>query len=777
MPCADIFRVARHNLPGNMPPTSTSQNRNADPSSCGTDDRYCLPLNSGWLFRRGRVGRAWLDGDGDGQSVHLPHGWNAIEEFQPGREYYRGPAAYRLFFTLPERSTPGHWRLRSHGFYGTGVLRVNGQPAGAFSGDYLGWKMDVGNRLRAGDNLLSCTLTNACPRYVLPGIRDPDFLLYGGLAGGAWLEWLPALHWNEDSLLISSRDGPEGTVDVTIEATAMNVGDRETPAEVQLEIVPPKIPAHTGLVQQQTALEVTVPSGGQTPCRLSLTLPRAARWSSRTPWLYTARLSLRSAAGTKDVLTRRFGIRRLEWRPNQGLFRDGEPVPLRGCNRHEQMPGFGNALPTGLHRLDAQALRTAGFNFVRLSHYPQSPHFLEACDREGIWVMPELASWKSVRGGRWLQQASSQLARLVRRDRHHPSVLLWCLGNESRHRRAYLKLDAIVKALDPEKRPTLYAENHIRRARRKRTLGITDIWGVNYEFEALAAGRAASRLQCALVTECSNMPMAARGNLEAEAAQRVQLASDIPRAENEAEGFAVWSFNDYATLRKKRYLRQCGVFDGWRMPKEAAQWLAASAENRPVLWLQADWSLQGEDTRTLRIVTNCRQLARVQVAVWPPPHDRAGRQGNLTREELHAVQSDAYTHECRVRFDGHPLRIQGSWQGRQAMACIYPWGPATDIRLDLDSLVSAGPCDETLVVMGLQVVDAQGHAVLDYTEQAEVRLSQQARAALLGGRFLPVAAGAARIFTALPSTQDGPLHLQVSLPGLRSRGLSIDIPS
>ena len=515
-----------------------------------------LPLNSGWVFRRGRVDRAWLDGEGDGQSVRLPHGWNAIEEFQPGREYYRGPAAYRLFFTLPEQPAPGRWRLRSHGFYGTGVLRVNGQPAGIFSGDYLGWNADLGDRLRPGDNLLSCTLTNACSRHILPGIHDPDFLLYGGLAGGAWLEWLPALHWDEDSLWISSRDGPDGTVEVSLEVLAMNDQAREVPAEVRLEILPPAVPGQNGLAKQQTVLDVVVPPGGQTLCRLSLTLPRAARWSNRTPWLYTARLRLRSADGAGEELTRRFGIRRLEWRPNQGLFRDGEPVALRGCNRHEQMPGFGNALPDGLHRLDAQALRDAGCNFVRLSHYPQSPHFLDACDREGLFVMPELASWKSVRGGRWLRQATSQLARLVRRDRHHPSVLLWCLGNESRHRRAYLMLDAIAKANDPEKRPTLYAENHIRRARRKRTLGVTDIWGVNYELDALAAGRAASRLQCALVTECSNMPLTSRGDIEAEAAQRAQMASDIARAVDEADGFAVWSFNDYATQRKKRYLRQ-----------------------------------------------------------------------------------------------------------------------------------------------------------------------------------------------------------------------------
>ena len=101
-----------------------------------------------------------------------------------------------------------------------------------------------------------------------------------------------------------------------------------------------------------------------------------------------------------------------------------------GCNRHECLPGFGNALPVNLHRQDAESIKAAGPNFVRLSHYPQHPEFLNACDQLGVLVYAELASWKSVRGGRWLKAAVRQFGDMIRRDRNHPSVIMWGLGNE-----------------------------------------------------------------------------------------------------------------------------------------------------------------------------------------------------------------------------------------------------------------------------------------------------------------------------------------------------------
>jgi len=235
-----------------------------------------------------------------------------------------------------------------------------------------------------------------------------------------------------------------------------------------------------------------------------------------------------------------------------------------------------------MHEADAKCIKQMGLNFVRLSHYPQHPAFLEACDRLGILVYAELSSWKSVRGGEWLRQASRQMEGMIRRDRNHPSIILWGMGNEGRHAAAYHSLYRLCKCLDPQRAVT-YAENHVYRARRQKTLGIPDVWGLNYEFDALAEGVAGSRMQCAVVSECSNYPHTRRGDADAEATQLDTIKKDLARMDSHPEiaGFALWCFNDYATLRKQRYRRFSGIVDAWRTPKAAARWLAQTNGNQP----------------------------------------------------------------------------------------------------------------------------------------------------------------------------------------------------
>ena len=152
------------------------------------------------------------------------------------------------------------------------------------------------------------------------------------------------------------------------------------------------------------------------------------------------------------------------------------------------MPGFGNALPVQQHRQDALLIKQMGCNFVRLSHYPQHPAFLDACDELGILVYAEIATWKSVRTGRWLKSACRQMRDMIRRDRNHPSIILWGMGNESRSRKAYAALREIAEQEDGTRAVT-YAENHLYRAKREKTVGIPDVWGCNYELDALEEGR------------------------------------------------------------------------------------------------------------------------------------------------------------------------------------------------------------------------------------------------------------------------------------------------
>jgi beta-galactosidase len=542
--------------------------------------RAVVSLNQGWEFVRSRVSRGWINGAAGNCDVELPHCWNSDDTFQDGVEYYRGPGGYRCCFN-PDQSDSDlpddgacRWHLVSEGFYGTGDVWLNGCRLGRVDGQYLGFRFDVTDLMkRNGENRLGIRLSNRCSKSVLPGKDMPDFLLYGGLSGRMRLECLPLVSIDANVTQIESKvdeSGKSAEVDISgavigdacgydISWCILNA-DGETVSKCSVGRPRPKAECEAGSIQSH---------------KLKLIVDNPRLWDIESPQFYTAAGTLSLNGEVVDSVSIRFGIRTAEFRPYEGFFLNGRRLPLRGCNRHESMPGFGRALSLQQHRDDAALIKSMGLNFVRLSHYPQHPEFLDACDELGILVYAEIASWKSVRGGAWLKNACRQMRGMVVRDRNHPSVILWGMGNEGRHRGAYLKLYSICKDLDAGRAVT-YAENHLYRARRKKTLGLPDVWGTNYEFDAMREGCEASRMKCVVVSECSNYPHTLRGDEESEQKQLSIIEHDLDRMEKDefVAGFALWCFNDYATLRKKRYKRYSGLVDAQRVPKASAYWLS-----------------------------------------------------------------------------------------------------------------------------------------------------------------------------------------------------------
>lgn len=604
-------------------------------------------LNRGWRFRRGKArssaaAEAW-------SVVDLPHCWNRTDTFQPDVEYYRGPGVYEHAFETPERvAGDGEWFLCSEGFYGLATLRLNGRRLGRFDGQYLGFECPVGRWLRHSDaNELAIELTNECPDYVLPGTDNPDFLLFGGLAGRFWLEWRSTLCFDQRSLQVLTH---EVTTDPRVEIRFALSGGAGQGLSTRW-ILSDDLGRPVGEWEGEAA-------AGVARCGLA----QAVLWSPRTPRLYHVRAELRQGDELLDTVTVRFGLRQVDF-TSAGLSLNGEPCELRGFNRHECLPGLGNALPQWLHREDARTIRQLGGNFVRLSHYPQHSEFLDACDEEGLMIYAEIASWKSVRGGRWLRRARTQMESMIRRDRNHPSIVLWGMGNESQHRRAFVALSDIIHDLDPS-RPSIYAENHLYRARRARTLGMPDVWGCNYEVEVLDEVREHCRTGAVVISEACNQ-QAERGALEAERAQ-VKAIKDLWVALADKEyvaGHALWAFNDYPTMFRRRYVRFTGKFDAWRQPKLAASLFKARYYEQPFVEVIGPWgdTEPGAPVR-LDLFTNC---ARVTVVA-------GDRQITFDPAGLHR--------ELELPFAAVALSAVGLHAAGNVHCELRPFGPAAALR-------------------------------------------------------------------------------------------------
>ncbi len=591
-----------------------------------TPSRQIGELDLGWEFVRGRVGRSWLAGQsGAGEPVQLPHCWNESDTFQYGRRSYSGWGAYRRAFEWQPLVSAGDGfpRLRIGPFYGLGDVWLDGRRLAKIDGQYLGCAVDLPASLSTGRHRLGLRLDNRAHRNVLPATPSPDFILHGGLTGGVWLEWTPALHFDLDRVEVVCERVASRQWRAQLRWKVTNRSSADHPATVRWTITDeagaavvesPALPAASGSDAEELS---------QSP---SILLSGARCWSPDDPQLYWAEGRLSVDGGVVDTVRVRFGVVHAEFRPRQGLFLEGQRIDLHGCNRHEAIPGLGSALPPNLQRRDAQILKELGCNFVRLSHYPQSPAFLDACDELGLLVYAEIATWKSVRSARGFRRAARrQLHDLIVRDRHRPSILLWGMGNESRSRKAFLELATVAHELDPGRAVT-YAENHLYRARRKRTVGIPDVWGVNYELEVLEEAAAACRLANVVLTECCNHPHSVRGDDFEELTQVYAVEREWKAMGDRAylAGHAVWCLTDYATEHRERCRRLPGLFDAWRNPKMAAElfrarysvspfvalFVTAPGPERPASSLRLDLPLEHAHhlNRELHVFTNCPTL-------------------------------------------------------------------------------------------------------------------------------------------------------------------------
>ncbi len=654
-----------------------------------------------------------------------------------GRHSYVGHGAYRSIFELPEATTSGTWHLRSEGFYGRAEIWLDGRRVARADGQYLGLDIPL-DPLSPGEHLLAIRMDNRIHRNVLPGSSAPDFLLYGGLVGGVWLEHRPETHFDLERFSLRTRidDCGRGLVEVD-----HSVAD---------------------LLIRTIIFDPAGTEAGETTTD-TLLIENPQLWSPESPNLYRAAITLGDNNRDLDAVHMQSGFASAEFRSGRGFFLNGQHLDLHGANRHESIPGLGSALPPELQRRDAEILKGLGCNFVRLSHYPQHPAFLDACDELGLLVYPEIATWKSVRSSRgWLQAARRQMRAMMLRDRHRPSIILWGMGNESRSKKAYHQLGEIVRELDPQ-RSTIYAENHLYRARRQKIIGMPDVWGTNYELDVLEEAASSSRSGTVIVAECCNHPHSIKGDEQEELTQLNTLHRDWEAMADKpcVAGYAVWGLTDYATEHRDRFRRLPGLLDAWRRPKMAAELFRARHSRDPFVALfvtcrgpdqppsrfRQDIDLEQDGDHLIHVFSNCD---RIDLAIdGATPHRLEGAihfvlAAEAMPESLETMGisgATTTTSKWRRHGAGHYIEIRPRTDP----------GPGRTLEINIEVVDSAGVIARNF----------NGHCRLEIEGPGSLRAYTEADEA-------EIARGEGRTYVTCDTVEQGEVRLTATTEGLES---------
>ncbi len=422
---------------------------NAATEPAAVQGRLILPLNRNWRFSRTVVEGAHARDfdDSSYERVVIPHTnvrlpWHSFDE-----KSYEFVSSYRRRFKLPPEARGHRVFVDFEGAMTASTVWINGQRLGEYKGGYTPFSFDLTPHLDFdGENVLAVDLDSSERPDIPPFGYQIDYLTFGGIYREVSLRIVPATFI--ENVFAKTKDvltdHPSLDVDCYIqhsEATrepltlevSLREGDRVLAKGTQR--VPP-----TQAAAEPVAHTVHVDNLG------SIKL-----WDLSHPHLYTVQVRLLRGTQAVDEVSRTIGFREAQF-TDHGFELNGKVIKLRGLDRHQTFPFVGQAMPGRAQRRDAIILRNKlKCNIVRTSHYPQSRHFLDACDQIGLLVLEEIPGWQHIGDEPWKLISIDNVSRMIRRDWNHPSVILWGVRiNESKDDHDfYVRTNALAHKLDP----------------------------------------------------------------------------------------------------------------------------------------------------------------------------------------------------------------------------------------------------------------------------------------------------------------------------------------
>jgi beta-galactosidase len=406
--------------------------------------RTKINFNRDWKFELGDYAGAEHTeyNDGQWQNIGLPHSFS-IPYFMSA-DFYVGYGWYRKHFDLPLTYKDKKFFIEFEAAFQHAEVFVNGKKVGEHKGGYTGFSIDISDAVKEGDNVIAVRLNNLWNAGLAP--RAGEHAFSGGIYRDVALTVTNTVHVDWYGTFIQTPTVSEKEATVLIKTDIKNEGSKNQTIQIKTDIVSPQ-----GKIVATISSTKTLPAQtAQTIEQTSKPILNPALWSIDHPHIYTAITTVFIDKKVTDKYQTTFGIRSVQWTADKGFFLNGKHVYLYGANVHQDHAGWGDAVTNaGIFR-DVKMVKDAGFNFIRGSHYPHDPAFVDACDRLGILFWSENVFWgiggsDQTPEGYWNSSAyptnskdsssfkasvKQQLAEMIRIHRNHPSILAWSMSNE-----------------------------------------------------------------------------------------------------------------------------------------------------------------------------------------------------------------------------------------------------------------------------------------------------------------------------------------------------------
>jgi len=549
------------------------------------------------------------------REVDLPHDWVVELPFSASASHSHGyrnvgwkyPETsvgwYRKKFEIPASDLGRKISIQFDGIFRDATIWVNGFYLGHEQSGYASQDYDITDYLNYGGENVVAVRVDA-------SLEEGWFYEGAGIYRHVWLNKTNKLHGAQYGTFVTSEIIGENA-ELTIRTTV----DNQNPATSVFSIVQTLLNADNKPVATYQSVNHSI-SGMQNNAFIQkLKLEKATLWSIENPYLYSLETKIISDGKIVDTYKTTVGIRTVRFDPNLGFFLNGKSVKIKGVNMHQDHAGVGVAIPDALQEFRVKKLKEMGCNGIRTSHNPPTPELLDICDRLGMLILDE----NRLMGTN--QEHFDLLKRFIVRDRNHPCVILWSLGNEEWQiegnelgARITKTMQEYAQTLDSSRAFTVALSGGWDTGSGK----IAQVMGYNYIVQGdIDEHHKKFPWQCGIGTEESNT-IGTRGIYTDDRANgHIAAINRMPENVGTESGWQFylarpflagvfyWTGFDYRgepyPLAWPAVNSQFGLIDLCGFPKDISYYLKSWWGTEPVLHLMPHWNWKGSEGKTVKV--------------------------------------------------------------------------------------------------------------------------------------------------------------------------------